>query len=404
MVGLGEAWSTSSRGPTRFADVSRAWGALLEGALIDASGSPRGTGPLLLGGFAFLDEPAESPAWAAFDPASLVLPSLLLTITGDSAWLTLAVVAQPGSPADADVERLLSSWATVADGDEDAESVTAPTRLRAMESPGEASRWRDSVARLAGAVGRGRLDKAVLSRCLQLQGSGPIEVTSALRNLGASAPESTIFAVTRGAATFMGASPERLAALRDRELDTMAMAGSARRAGDRVSDDALASRLLASDKEREEHAVVVTMLREALSPLVEELRMPPGPTVERFRHVQHLVTPIHGRLRDEADILALVERLHPTPAVAGTPRDLALELIAEEEPEDRGWYAGPLGWVDRHGDGEFIVALRSGLVDGDTATLFAGCGIMADSDPEREWDESASKLLALGSALGRLEP
>jgi isochorismate synthase len=202
----------------------------------------------------------------------------------------------------------------------------------------------------------------------------------------------------------MGASPERLAALRGRDLDTMAMAGSARRATDRATDDELAARLLASDKEREEHAVVVTMLRDALSPLVEAMRMPSQPTVERFRHVQHLVTPITGRLREDADILALVERLHPTPAVAGTPRDLALELIADEEPGDRGWYAGPLGWIDRHGDGEFIVALRSGLVEGDTATLFAGCGIMADSDPEREWDESSSKLMALGSALGHIEP
>ena len=110
-----------------------------------------------------------------------------------------------------------------------------------------------------------------------------------------------------------------------------------------------------------------------------------------------------GRLRDDADVLTLVERLHPTPAVGGTPRELALELIAEEEAHERGWYAGPVGWVDRDGDGEFVVALRSGVIDADRATLFAGCGIVADSDPEREWDESATKLLALGSALGRIE-
>ncbi len=162
--------------------------------------------------------------------------------------------------------------------------------------------------------------------------------------------------------------------------------------------------LMRSDKEREEHAVVVTMLRESLGPLVERLDVAPRPEIVRLRHVQHLVTPVTGRLRGEASVLDLVARLHPTPAVGGTPRELALELIAEEEPIERGWYAGPLGWLDRHGDGEFVVALRSGVVRGREASLFAGCGIVADSDPEREWDESSAKLLALGSALGRIEP
>jgi menaquinone-specific isochorismate synthase len=118
-----------------------------------------------------------------------------------------------------------------------------------------------------------------------------------------------------------------------------------------------------------------------------------------LRHVQHLVTPLSGRLREPADVIDLAGRLHPTPAVAGAPRELALELIAEEEPMERGWFAGPLGWVDRHGDGELVVALRSGVVEGPRATLLAGCGIVADSEPDREWQESEVKLQALGSAL-----
>jgi isochorismate synthase EntC len=146
----------------------------------------------------------------------------------------------------------------------------------------------------------------------------------------------------------------------------------------------------------------VAMLREALAPLADRLDVAARPEIVRLRHVQHLVTPLSGRLRDDADVLALVQRLHPTPAVGGTPRQLALELIAEEEPIERGWYAAPLGWVDHRGDGEFVVALRSGVVHGREASLFAGCGIVADSDPEREWDESSAKLQALGSALGQL--
>jgi salicylate biosynthesis isochorismate synthase len=314
----------------------------------------------------------------------------------------LSLVVDPGSAWPSSVEQLLATWARVS-GDRSSIPEVAPEPLRVVGQLPEAAQWRDSVARLAGAVGRGRLDKVVLSRRVELQTSEVVGVAGALRRLVDSAAGSTIFAFGRGSSTFLGATPERLVSLRRGQVETMAMAGSAGRASDPAADDELAARLLESDKEREEHAVVVAMLRDALAPLTTDLRISQRPVVERFRHVQHLVTPISGQLLAEADVLALVERLHPTPAVAGAPRDLALELIAEEEPDDRGWYAGPVGWLDQHGDGEFAVALRSGLVSGDRATLFAGCGIVADSDPDREWQESAMKLLALSSALGRVQ-
>jgi isochorismate synthase len=276
--------------------------------------------------------------------------------------------------------------------------------LRPVALRPDLSDWRDSVARLAGAVGRGRLDKAVLARQVDLLAPSAIDVTLVLRRLRESAPESTVFAVCRGERTFLGASPELLVSLRGREFRSMAIAGSFGRAQDAATDELLEAELLGSDKEREEHAVVVDALRDALAPLASRLDMPTTPSVLRLRHVRHLVTPLRGTLREPVGVLSLVERLHPTPAVGGAPRELALELIAEEERQERGWYAGPLGWVDGAGDGEFVVALRSGLVEGRAATLMAGCGIVADSDPDREWAESEAKLLALGSALGRVQP
>jgi len=147
----------------------------------------------------------------------------------------------------------------------------------------------------------------------------------------------------------------------------------------------------------------VAMLRDVLTPIAERLEVAAGPGVLALRHVQHLVTPMEGTLRDQAGILALAERLHPTPAVGGEPREAALALIAEHEGFDRGWYAGPIGWLGADGDGELMVALRCGLVAGRLATLFAGCGIVADSDPGREWEESRIKLRPVVSALGRLE-
>ena len=173
---------------------------------------------------------------------------------------------------------------------------------------------------------------------------------------------------------------------------------------DAAEDARLAAELLASEKDREEQAVVVEMLRETLTPVTDRLDIARRPSVVRLRHIQHLATEVRGRLREPAGIVGLVERLHPTPAVGGAPRQLALELIAEGEPLERGWYAGPVGWVDRRGDGEFVVAIRSGVVEGGRASLFAGCGIVADSDPQREWEESLMKLRTLASVLGTVEP
>jgi isochorismate synthase len=403
-VGIGEAWAARQSHEARFGIISVAWRMLLEGAVVDAGDAPRGTGPLLLGGFGYDSEPAESELWEGFEAGCLVLPALLLSTTPEGSWLTASMVLDPdGIPPGTMIGSLDQTWAFLSEAPV---LPSGPPRqsLAVRRRTPDAKAWQGSVARLAGAVGRGRLDKAVLSRSVALEAASEIDITGVMRRLEASAPESTVFAFSRGSRTFVGASPERLVSLQGRELRTVAMAGSARRAADPAEDEALARQLLASDKEREEHAVVVDMLREALAPVAQELSIGRTPEVARFRHVQHLVTPISGRLADDTDVLTLVERLHPTPAVGGMPKDLALELIAEEEPHERGWYAGPVGWIDRYGDGEFVVALRSGVINGATATLFAGCGIVADSDPEREWEESSAKLQALGSALGRFEP
>ncbi len=401
LVAVGEAWAVRpGPGAARFNTVSQAWAELLSGAVIEQDDAPRGTGPLLLGGFSFDDEPAASEVWQGFEPACLVLPALLLTTTPDGCWLTLSARVGQAPGLEALARRWQGLLAEMGEPDTDAGDGT----LHVADQRPDASTWRASVARLAGAAGRGRLDKAVLARRVALEADSAIDVSAVLRRLSASAPESTIFAISRGDRSFVGASPERLVSLNGRELRTMAMAGSAARAVACADDERLADELEGSDKEREEHAVVVAMLREVLTPVTEHLAIAPRPQVVRFRHVQHLVTQVAGRLRDDADVLTLVERLHPTPAVGGTPRALALELISDEESFERGWYAGPLGWIDGRGDGEFVVALRSGVIHRSLAWLFAGCGIVADSDPEQEWDESSAKLLALGSALGRIEP
>ncbi len=408
LVGIGRAWSVDADGPGRFAAADAAWRDLVASSgLLDTGDEawelPSGVGPVLLGGLGFTGRPpAEADAWAPFGAASLVLPELVASRVADGHWLTGAA-SDPSTAAE-----LVRRWErlaararelTPAPGGLVARPVVAPLSI-VGEQPG-ADAWTRSVGLFAGAVGRGRLDKVVLARRVDLVAPIELDVVNALRRLAASAPESTVFAFRRGDRTFLGATPERLVRTAGRAFRTVAIAGSTGRGSDAAEDAALAAELLASDKEREEHEVVVASIRERLGPVAERLDIQPEPGVLVLRHVQHLVTEIEGVLRERESLLALAERLHPTPAVGGEPRDLALALIDEHEGFDRGWYAGPIGWLGADGDGELMVALRSGLVERTRAILFAGCGIVADSDAGREWEESRMKLRAVASALGR---
>jgi salicylate biosynthesis isochorismate synthase len=403
MVGIGRAWSTRADGPDRFAAVAGAWEGRLAGARIhnDTSGS-RGSGPLLIGGLGFTGEVPQDAVWSPFDAASMVLPELLFVRSGKSCWLTGSYIEDGtvGLP-----DRLTRVWAGLID-----EAVRGPNRaadasptpLSMVAEHPDRPTWDRLVDRFAGAVGRGRLDKVVLARRVDLTAAEDIDVVAAIRYLAAVSRTSTTYAFTRGASVFIGATPERLISTQGKEFQTVAIAGTIRRDEDSDVEAALAAELLASDKDREEHDIVVETLRSVLEPVATEIRIAPSPVVARFGTVQHLLTTVEGRLKDRAGILALAGLLHPTPAVGGEPRGLALELIAEHEGFDRGWYAGPLGWVGADGDGEFVVALRCAVVAGRGAALFAGCGIVADSDAAREWEESRNKMQVVAAALGEV--
>ena len=412
IVGIGRAWAIAPAGPARFSAASRSWRELLAspaagGGAGRPAGLPRGAGPVLLGGLGFTGRaPAADDPWAPFGPASLVLPELAFARTVGGAFVTAATTGADGTAPRALARRWEALAARArelapAPGALVARPAAAP--LAATGQRPDRAAWDRLVGLFAGAVGRGRLDKVVLARRVSLRSPLELDPVNALRRLAAGGPESTTFAFVREGVTFLGATPERLARTEGRAFRTVAIAGSAPRGADAAEDARLAAGLLASDKDREEHAVVVTMLRDALRPIVERLDVAPAPGILALRHVQHLVTRMEGVLRDETGILALAEQLHPTPAVGGEPRDAALALISEHEGFDRGWYAGPVGWLGADGDGELMVALRCGLVEGQRATLFAGCGIVADSDPAREWEESRIKLRPIVSAVGRLE-
>ena len=400
LVGAGRAWAAESDGPVRFRDAEAAWRAAVGGATIEGEAAPT-----LLGGLGFTGRrPSVGDPWTPFGPSSLVLPALLFASRGGTATLTASAVGAP-DPRAADAR-----WDALRDR---ARALTPPSAglvarpvfapLRTDRSQPDRPAWDRTVETMAGAVGRGRLEKVVLARRVDLRSPVELDVPNALRRLAASAPESTVYAFRRVGRTFLGATPERLVRVDGRRFRTAAIAGTIGRGADAAEDAALAAELLASEKDREEHAIVVRYIRQLLAPVAAEMKVAPQPSVMTLRFVQHLATAIEGRLPDDAGLLALVERLHPTPAVGGDPREAALAMIDEHEGFERGWYAGPVGWMDGAGDGELCVALRCGIVDRTRATLFAGCGIVADSDPAREWEESRIKLRAVVSALGMLE-
>ncbi len=247
----------------------------------------------------------------------------------------------------------------------------------------------------------GDYDNVVLSRTCDVSFDQPVDPVLALANLERRYPNAHRFLIeVLPGHAFFGATPELLAAVEDGALRTAALAGSRRRGATHAEDDALAAELMATPKERHEHAVVVDALREMLAPMARSLDIPDTPTLYRLSNIQHLYTPVRAQLDAGYHALDVVERLHPTPALGGYPRAEAIDAIKRLETVERGWYASPVGWIDPNGDGTFAVAHRSAVSAGDSARLYAGAGIVADSDPDREWEETGLKFKPLLEALG----
>lgn len=353
--------------------------------------------PLALSGFAFDAEAWSDGTWDAFPDGLVFVPRLLCVTRDEVHTLTLSHLISFDSDIPAIAEALAADAMHWLNAGRPYKEASARDAQRAVNEVHEA--WDDSVRDLVDRIGRGEAEKVVLARRVQLRLGRPFEVEAVLNHLRAKFPDCTLFAVRRGDATFIGATPETLVSLNGYAVRADCLAGTARRGADEATDRALAEALMADDKERREHALVVRGLTEALEPVCAETSVAVEPAIRRTATVQHLHTPFFGTTDRRRHVLELVARLHPTPATAGLPRETSMALIRQHEGFDRGWYAGPVGWLDANGDGEFAVALRSALVQNDRALLYAGCGIVAGSDPEREYIEAGAKLEAMRGAL-----
>lgn len=367
LVGWGVAAQVRTSGSTRFSDAAKWWDETV--ARIDTTDEVNepGTGAVAFGSFGFADDPGDS---------TLVLPRIVIGRRGDSAWVT--TVDCPG-PDIAPADRPRAPVVTFADGSRNGDE------------------WMSVVGDAVSRINRGDLEKVVLARDLVATSDTDIDVRWPLRRLADAYPMCWTFHVDG----LFGATPEMLVR-RERGLVTSrVLAGTIRRTGDDERDLALAATLARSSKDLEEHEYAVRSVAEALEPHCSSMNVPEAPFVLHLPNVMHLATDVAGVVHDAESVssLDLAAALHPSAAVGGTPTAVATALICEIEGMHRDRYAGPVGWLDADGDGEWGIALRSGHVSGPTVRLFAGCGIVGDSDPEAELAESQAKFVPVRDSL-----
>ncbi|HVY25481.1 MAG TPA: isochorismate synthase [Polyangiaceae bacterium] len=393
-VGIGVAKRLSARGPERFEQLDHQlrelWSSLEPHPMIEA-GAPE---PRVVGGFAFQTGRSSQAPWDGFGEGQLVLPRLTYTRREDRAWLTLAAAPQElASPSER--ARFLQEAAQLvasASGPQPEQDV-APGPFELGER--SADEWRQQIEQVKAAIASGSFQKVVLARRVLVRFARELSAARVLSRLRESGPGAPRFAFRVGGATFIGSPPEQLLAKSGLHIETEAVAGTLP-----ASEAGAAEQLLSDAKLLAEHAPVVRDLVERLRPVADLEPLPERPFVHRARHVLHLKTPISATLRSPERALSLLSRIHPTPAVGGYPTAPALRFIAEHEPDERGWYGGPIGWIDSHDNADFAVALRSGVIAGKLAHLYVGAGIVSRSDSESELQETGWKLKVLLSALG----
>jgi menaquinone-specific isochorismate synthase len=372
MVAWGEAARLEVTGPRALARAAGWWAEYTAGLDIDDELGVPGSGPFLFAGI-------------AFDPAAgtsvFVVPEVVVGRRDGVGWVTTIGDVEPVSPAPA------------------ADDEPAP-RLRYADGALDPASWCAAVATAVQWIGAGDLAKVVLARDLLVSADVPLDPRRILRRLADRFPDCWTFAVDG----LLGATPELLLRRTGRELSARVLAGTAPR-GAGADDERLAAALVGSVKDRAEHALAVDSLVRALEPYCTELTAPEEPDLLTLANVRHLASDLRGTqrrsgARGRADLLELIEAVHPTAAVCGTPTGDAAAMIAELEGMDRGRYAGPVGWLDARGDGEFGLALRCAELTGpNEARLFAGCGIVAGSDPAAELAETQAKFAAFQAAL-----
>jgi len=374
LVGFGEYKKIELKGENRFVAARKWWELQLAEFNIQNNVHGSGTGPILFSSF-------------SFDPdqiSVLIIPEIIIGQKNGKSWITWI-----GDSKQPDLGRLNNS--------------PISSDIAWQEGSISESNWRTQVGSAIDAIKSGKLEKVVLARDISASSKSEINVRDLLQRLEIEYPSTWIFLVDG----LIGATPELLVRLSKSLVTSRVLAGTIRKTGNEDRDLTLAASLAKSSKDLEEHEYAVRSVADALAPFCSSTNVPESPFVLHLSNVMHLATDVTGVLNDsakQADIFTLIEKLHPSAAVCGTPTEEAKQLIKKLEQMNRGRYAGPVGWIDAHNDGEVAIALRCGELSSDRKMIriFAGCGIVAGSDPVNEFAESQAKLMPMRTALETL--
>ncbi|WP_232713444.1 isochorismate synthase [Bacillus xiapuensis] len=399
IVGLGNIHIIRSeqKNRLRYEEVEQKWEALVDHSSIHNPFDGYGTGPLLFGGFSFDPQQQQEREWSNYSPAFFYVPEFMLTVMDGESYLTTNLMCTPYDTDDL-IDHIERKKIRLFH-ETDASSANAGDRFSGMVEQ-DTNAWKQAVDQVVKSIKQdSKLKKVVLARKITADFDGDLSSDHVLERLLSQQPESFIFSLENMESCFLGASPERLVRKRNQVVLSTCLAGSSKRGQTKAEDENLGEKLLNDRKNRVEHDYVVQMIRREMSALCEDVDVPSTPTLMKVRDIQHLYTPVIGYTNEDS-ILPFVEKLHPTPALGGLPNDKALREIRRLEMMDRGFYGAPVGWMDYRKNGEFAVAIRSGLLHKQRAVLYAGCGVVENSDPESEFIETGIKFRPMLRAIG----
>ncbi|QKY69762.1 isochorismate synthase MenF [Lentibacillus sp. CBA3610] len=394
IAGVGSAFHLKAES-NRLEQAETSWQKLLDEAMIHNPYETPGTGLVTMGGMSFDPTTRKSALWKNFSHLSFTVPNFMLTQWDDTCYLTINIQAGKNDDASELADELNEKESMLLH-----HSTYLPegAHIKANQEI-EPDEWKEKVKFATDYIKDNNADKIVLARELVVKLTDKAVASSVLNKLIAQQPNSYVFAFERNGDCFIGASPERLVRQDKKEVLSTCLAGTAPRGKTRAEDDRIGHSLFNDEKNRSEHDFVVQMIRQSMEHYCRAVHVPDKPVIYPLKNLQHLYTPVTATLNEGYSIFDIIGKLHPTPALGGVPRDESLAFIREHEQLDRGWYGAPVGWLDSNHNGEFAVAIRSGLIQGDQASLFAGCGIVKDSNPEAEYDETNIKFLPMLSVL-----
>jgi menaquinone-specific isochorismate synthase len=400
----GELARIKNEGDSRFRESSKKGKALLNNVYHHKAINHQNAEVHLFGGFSFFEK-NNSRNWKTFGASSFTLPEWMIVREGKCTILTFAIELQfefSTSEIKEEIYNRLQQLEPICNVEEYiTNSVDKSSSIKIKDdSEFEHIHWIETVNRAKKCIDEGRFDKVVLARELIIDLPKSVKDTHILHNLRRQYPDCYCFLIRHeNSSSFIGCTPERLASFKSNFILTEGLAGSISRGKTASEDVMLENNLLGSTKDLHEHEIVLSAIEQQLAPYSLSIKHPAAPSVKKLSNVQHLYTPITATIHEDVSRTEVLKNLHPTPAVGGYPRSEAVKFIQQHEDFDRGWYAAPIGWINTSGNGEFAVAIRSGLIMENQVRFFAGCGIVQDSDPQKEWDETNMKFIPMLTAL-----